>query len=160
MTTRLSRSSASTRAASRSIVVLPMPGRPMIRIDWPDLDEVVDDLDGAEDGPPDAAGEAHDLAAAVADGADAVERALDAGAVVVTERADVVDHVLDVLRLDLAVEQDLLAATAEAGLRPAAEVHDDLDDAAYALEGAHALADLGRQRLEERLEVVGHGLRT
>ena len=34
-TTRLPRSSARTRAASRSIVVLPMPGRPMIRIDFP-----------------------------------------------------------------------------------------------------------------------------
>ena len=34
-TTRLRCSSASTRAASRSIVVLPMPGRPMIRIDFP-----------------------------------------------------------------------------------------------------------------------------
>ena len=36
MTTRLSSSSASTRAASRSIVVLPMPGRPMIRTLFPD----------------------------------------------------------------------------------------------------------------------------
>ena len=34
-TTRLPMSSARTRAASRSIVVLPMPGRPMIRIDFP-----------------------------------------------------------------------------------------------------------------------------
>ncbi len=34
-TTRLPRSSARTRAASRSIVVLPMPGRPMMRIDFP-----------------------------------------------------------------------------------------------------------------------------
>ncbi len=34
-TTRLPTSSASTRAASRSMVVLPMPGRPMIRIDFP-----------------------------------------------------------------------------------------------------------------------------
>ncbi len=34
-TTRLRCSSARTRAASRSIVVLPMPGRPMIRIDFP-----------------------------------------------------------------------------------------------------------------------------
>ena len=34
-TTRLPCSSASTRAASRSMVVLPMPGRPMIRIDFP-----------------------------------------------------------------------------------------------------------------------------
>ena len=35
-TTRLPRSSASTRAASRSIVVLPMPGRPMMRMLFPD----------------------------------------------------------------------------------------------------------------------------
>ena len=34
-TTRLPMSSARTRAASRSIVVLPIPGRPMIRIDFP-----------------------------------------------------------------------------------------------------------------------------
>ena len=34
-TTRLPKSSAMTRAASRSIVVLPMPGRPMMRIDFP-----------------------------------------------------------------------------------------------------------------------------
>ena len=101
MTTRLSSSSASTRAASRSIVVLPMPGRPMMRMDWPDSTRSLDDLDGAEDGPPDAAGEAHDLAVAVADGADAVQRALDAGAVVLAEGAHVVDDVLDVARLDL-----------------------------------------------------------
>ncbi len=94
------------------------------------FDEVVDDLDGAEDGPPDAAGEAHDLAVAVADGADAVQRALDAGAVVLAEGAHVVDHVLDVVLADLAVEQDLLAAAAEARLRLAPEVHDDLDDGA------------------------------
>ena len=55
------------------------------------------DLDGAEDRAPDAAGEADDLAAPVADGRDAVQRALDAGAVVLAERADVVDDVLDVL---------------------------------------------------------------
>ena len=108
MTTRLSSSSASTRAASRSIVVLPMPGRPMIRIALARLDQVADDLDRAEDGAADAAGQADDLAAAVADGRDAVQRALDAGAVVVAERADVIDDVLDVLLGDLALEQHLL----------------------------------------------------
>ena len=35
-TTRLENSEASTRAASRSMVVFPTPGRPMIRIDFPD----------------------------------------------------------------------------------------------------------------------------
>ena len=91
------------------------------------LDEVLDDLDRAEDGAADAAGQADDLAVAVADGGDAVERPLDAGAVVVAERADVVDDVLDVLFGDLALEQLGLAAAAEARLRRAAEVHHDLD---------------------------------
>jgi hypothetical protein len=58
---------------------------------FPGLHEVRDDLDRAVDGPPDAAREPDDLAVAVADRADAVERALDAGPVVVAERADVVD---------------------------------------------------------------------
>ncbi len=103
---------------------------------------------------PDAAGEAHDLAAAVADGTDAVEGSLDAGAVVLAERADVVDDVLDVVRPDLTIEQDLLATTTEARLRAAAKVHHHLDDAAHVIELTHALADLRRQRIDERLEVI------
>ena len=49
-TTRLPSSSASTRAASRSIVVLPTPGRPSSRIDSPRLDHVAQDVERAEDG--------------------------------------------------------------------------------------------------------------
>ena len=71
----------------------------------PGLDEVVDDLDRAVDGPPDPAGQPDDLAVAVADGADAVERPLDAGAVVVAERPDVLDDEGDVGLADLAIEQ-------------------------------------------------------
>ena len=44
----------------------------------PALDEVVDDVDRAVDGPPDPAGQPDDLAAPVADRADPVERPLDA----------------------------------------------------------------------------------
>ena len=62
MITRLRRSSASTRATSRSIVVLPTPGRPSSRMLLARLDEVADDVDRAEDGPADAAGQADDLA--------------------------------------------------------------------------------------------------
>ena len=109
-TTRLSSSSASTRAASRSIVVLPMPGRPMISTLLPGLDQVLDDLDRAEHGAADPRSQADDLAAPIADGRDAVQGALDAGAVVLAERADVVDDVLDVLVADLAIEQHLFAA--------------------------------------------------
>ena len=121
------------------------------------FDEVPDDLDGSEDGPPDATGEAHDLAVAVADGADAVECPLDPGAVVLAEGADVVDHVADVLGRDLAVQQDLLAAAAEARLRAAAQVHDHLDDIRHLRQGPHALADSRRERHEQRLQVVAGG---
>ena len=71
----------------------------------PGLDEVLDDLDRPEDGLADAAGEADDLAVAVADRRDAVERPLDARPVVVAEAADVVDDVSDVRLGHLPVEE-------------------------------------------------------
>ena len=107
MTTRLV--SARMRAASRSMVVLPTPGRPRSRMLLPRLDDVLDDVDRAVDRPADAAGQADDVPAAVADGGDAVQRALDAGAVVGVELADARDDVVDVLAGDLALEQHLLA---------------------------------------------------
>ena len=122
----------------------------------PGLDEVVDDLDGPEDRPADAAGEADDLAAPVADGADAMERALDAGAVVVAEGADVVDDVLQVGLDDLALEEHGLAAAAEASLRAPAEVHHDLDQVALRRQGLQGGDELGRQGGEQSVEVVGH----
>jgi hypothetical protein len=122
----------------------------------PALDEVLDDLDRAEDGPADAAGEADGLAAPVADGADSVERALDAGAVVLAERADVVHDVLDVTVDDLALEQDLLPAAPEARLRTAAQVHDHLDEIPIGGQLLDGGDDLGRERGEECVEVVGH----
>ncbi len=76
ITTRLL--SASTRAASRSMVVLPTPGRPSKQDALAALDDVLDDVDGAVDGAADAAGQADDVAAPVADGGDAVQRALHA----------------------------------------------------------------------------------
>ena len=84
-----------------------------------------------------------------------MERPLDAGAVVLTERADVGDDRLDVGLGDVALEQDLLAAATEARLRAAAEVHHDLDHVAVGGQGAHALGDLQGQRVEQRVDVVG-----
>ena len=75
----------------------------------PALDDVADDVDRAEDGPADAAGQADHLAGPIADGGDAVQGALDAGAVVVAEGADALDDVGDVGLDDLAVEEHLLA---------------------------------------------------
>ena len=71
----------------------------------PGLDEVVDDLDRPEHRATDPAGQSDDLAVAVADGADPVERPLDARPVVVAERPDVVDHEGNVRLADLAVEE-------------------------------------------------------
>ena len=63
----LARSSASTRATSRSMVVLPTPGRPSSRMLRPDSTMSRMIVDRAVDGAADAAGEADDLALAIAD---------------------------------------------------------------------------------------------
>ena len=55
--------------------------------------QVFDDLDGAEDRPAHPAGDADDLSSPVADSRDAMERALDPGAVVLSEIADALNHV-------------------------------------------------------------------
>ncbi len=133
---------------------MPTPGPAEDQKGLPGLDDVADDVDGAEDRATDAAGQPDDLARSVADGADAVERTLDAGPVVVAEHADVVDDVRDVGVGDLAVEQVLLAGR-EARLRPAAEVHHDLEQVGTVREAAQPIADLRRQRLHEGIEVVG-----
>ena len=119
----------------------------------PGLDEVRDDLDGAVDRAPDPAGQPDDLAAAVADGADAVERPLDAGAVVVAEQADVLDHERDVGIVDLAVEEHDLRVR-EPALRAPTEVHHDLDQRLALLERVDGVDDLRRQGREQRVEVV------
>ena len=71
------------------------------------------------------AGQTDHLAGAVANGADPMQRAFYPRAIVVAERADVVDDVRDVGFGDLAVEQVFLAG-GEAGLWPTAEIHHDL----------------------------------
>ena len=83
-----------------------------------------------------------------------MEGPLDARAVVVAEAADVVDDVRDVMLGDLALEQrDLAARVARLGL--AAEVQDDLDQGLSLGQGANGVHDLGRERLEQDLEIIG-----
>jgi len=115
--------------------------------------ESMDDLDRTEHGPADAAGQPDDLAVAVADGADAMERPLDAGAIVVAERPDMLDDERDVRLDDLALQQAHLRI-GEAGLGPAPEVHDDLDEGGPIREGVDRRHDLGRQRSEQSIEIV------
>ena len=119
----------------------------------PGLDEVVDDLDGAVHRPSDPAGQSDDLAVAVADRADAMERPLDARPVVVSERADVVDHEGDVGFGDLTLEQaDLRIRESALGL--AAEIHHDFDEGLAIGQGMHRCDDLRWQRREHRVEIV------
>ena len=119
----------------------------------PGLDEVHDDLDRPEDRLADAAGEPDDLAVAVADRRDAVERPLDARPVVVPEAPDVVDDVGDVRLGHLPVEEDRLAVR-EARLRATPEVEDHLDELGLVGQGVDGRHDLLRQRAEEQVEVV------
>src|SRR5690606_38930115 len=63
----------------------------------PALDEVLDQVDRAEDGAADSQCQADDVAFAVAYRRDAVQRALDAGPVVGAELTDRVDDVVDLL---------------------------------------------------------------
>ena len=153
-TTRLPRSSASTRAASRSIVVLPMPGPAHDQDRLPGLDEVVDDLDRAVDGAPDPARQPDDLAAPVADRADPVERPLDAGPVVVAERADVVDDVGDVGLGDLAIEERRPRESGKraSGRRPRSRTTSI--SASRLGQRVDGVDDLGRQGREQGVEVV------
>ncbi len=118
------------------------------------LDHVADDVDGPEDRATDAAGQAHHLAGAVADGADAMEGPLDPGAVVVAEDADVVHDVPDVGLGDLAVEKHLLAV-GEARLRATPQVHDHLEQVAAIGERAEAGHDLRGERRHQVVQVVG-----
>ena len=88
-------------------------------------DDILDDLDGAEDGTADATGQTDHLAAAVADAGDTVQRAGNAGAVVVVKRADTVNHLVDLDTTDFAVAQHALAIDIT-GSGHAAQVHHDL----------------------------------
>jgi len=119
--------------------------------------EVFDDADGAVDGAPNAAGDTDDLAPPVADAGDAVEGALDAGAVIEAEFADVVDDVEEVVLGDFLVGEDDFAAGV-ASLGQAAEVHDDFEEAGAALGLAQDVADAGGQGIKKKIEVVGDDL--
>ncbi len=117
------------------------------------LDEVVDDLDRAVDRPADPAGEPDDLAGPIADRADPVERALDAGPVVVAKAADMLDHKVKIRLDDLAVQEPHLRVR-KARLRPTAEVHHHLDQRHAIRQRVDRIDDFGGQGGQERVEII------
>src|SRR5262249_2749319 len=116
-------------------------------------DDVADDLAGAGDRAAHAHGQAGDAARAVAYRGDAVQRALDSGAVVLAELTDVVGHVLEVRSRDRAVGKQHLAAR-DARLGLAAQVKHDLEQ----LTGIGALVqrarEVGGQGPREQLDLL------
>src|SRR5690606_7892514 len=91
--------------------------------------------------------------APVADAGDAVERALNAGAVVVAEFTDVRDDVLDVALGHLPfAEHDLPAG--EPRLRQAPQVHDHFQQLVSVRTVADRLADVRRQRVQQQVQVI------
>ncbi len=88
------------------------------------VDDVLDDVASAIHGAAHAAGEAHHLAAPVADAADAVERALHAGAVVGVKVADAGDGVVQVSAGDFVIREHHLAIeVARGGHTPQIQDH-------------------------------------
>ena len=105
------------------------------------LDDVFDDVDGAVHGAAHAAGEADHVAAPVADAADAVQRALHAGAVVGVEVADAGDDVVEVGLVDLFVRQHHLAVGV-AGRGHAPQVEDHFQQFVVSIEFPQPLAQI------------------
>ncbi len=118
------------------------------------FDQVLDDIDGAVDGATHAAGEPDDMPAAVADGGDAVQGALQAGAVIGIEFADAGNDVVDLLVGDLFFGEDDLAIHEERH-RDAAEIEDDLEEIIGIIGAGDGFSEDRRQDAEQRLQVVG-----
>ena len=116
-------------------------------------DDVADDLPGARHRAAHAHGQADDASGSVADRGDTVERALDAGAVVVAELADVVRHMVEVRRRDRMVGQQDFASR-HARLRLAAKVEHDLQQFARVDAVMNRAREVRRQRSRQELGLL------
>ena len=124
----------------------------------PAHDKVADQLDGAGNRASHPAGQADDVALAVADGGDAMQGMADAGAIVLGERAHPRGDVLQISTCHRpSTEQDF--GVGKARLRLAAEVHDDLQQIGMSAELAGSVADPRWQRAEQQVELLGPAFR-
>ena len=119
------------------------------------FDDVAQDGDRAEQGAPDPAGQPDDGPGAVADGRDAVQGALDAGAVVLPERPHVRRHVVQVLAHHLGLRQRRFAVR-ETRLGQAAQIKHDLQQV-FALRVAFQGYPKARgHHAQQQIQVVGN----
>jgi hypothetical protein len=117
------------------------------------FDQITNDGNGSIDRATDAAGEAYNLPAPVANGGDPVKRALDAGAVVITELADARGNVFDLLTGDIHVT-DVVFSVLEAGFGTTAEIHDDLDKASAGTIDSKLVDTISNTRRQDRQKVI------
>src|SRR5215213_7643238 len=101
------------------------------------------------------AGQADNLAAAAADGRNAVQRARDAGAVVLAEQADPTDHIVEIVLMNLVVAfHKGIALIAELG--PLPQVKHDLDQVAAIIAAlAKCALKMRRQDIYQQLHRSG-----
>ncbi len=98
--------------------------------------------------------ESDDVARAVADGADAVQGALDTGTVVIPEQSDMFGDVFDFRVADVGRVEDRLPV-GEPRLGLAAEVEHHLEEVASSLrETLRGGGDTGRKRRKEQIELL------
>src|SRR5690606_22851989 len=125
------------------------------------LDQVLNDRQRAEDCAPDAAGQADDLPGAIANRRDAMQRALDPGAVVASEAPDALGDVGDILARHLTVGQGDLTLP-EAGLWNASQVEHELNEVGQRIGFSgfvQRALQVGRQDGDQFVEVVGDARR-
>mmetsp|Transcript_591 Transcript_591/g.1697 ORF Transcript_591/g.1697 Transcript_591/m.1697 type:complete len:517 (-) Transcript_591:164-1714(-) len=121
------------------------------------LEQVPDHLHVAGHRPPHPAGEPHDSARPVPNGADAVQGPRDSRPVVPSEGPDLVHRGLQVLRGDGLLAKHLVALhPQEPGARPPAQVHHDLQKVGPLRVRGQGVPQVRRQDLEDRVEVVAH----
>ncbi len=117
------------------------------------FDDVLDDIDGAVDGTADAQGEAHHRAAPVADGRDAMQGALNAGAVVGVKFAGTLIHEIDLGAGDLVPAEDHLSIHVT-GSGHAPQVQDDLQQVIAVVGLFDRAADIFRKHRKQGFQVV------
>ena len=115
--------------------------------------QVLNHLDGAENGAPDPAGDAHHAAAAVADGRDAVQGAFHPRPVVAAEVADAVHDVLQIGAAHRRIVQQHIAV-GKAGLRRPAQIQDNLQQVVQVFPLPQRRQQLGRQRRQQLLQFI------
>ena len=121
---------------------------------------VAQDLNRPKDGTAHATRETHHAIGAIPNCRDAVQRALNTGAIISAKVADARDHPREILFCHFTLQQRHIAG-GESRLRAATEIHDDFKESVTTRrklfarrELANAGNDLPRKAVEEKVEVV------